>query len=189
MDKICIVKLRQRMGQAIETGEPFRNLGSDDERAMETPVLVPPRTGACGGDEARQHREDKFVESTKTAAFTLTRDQMRRLTSNPHLMSLLNGKFSGGIETVEHHDDAFVVQFQFASMIPLRLLKSSDVVQMLRISKYLLRKIVREGNLKSYKIGRLRRFLLDDILSYLQENCEVADLPCNSRNETSVRGF
>jgi excisionase family DNA binding protein len=50
----------------------------------------------------------------------------------------------------------------------VRLLKTEEVVHMLRISKGYLRKIIRQGELKSYKLGRLRRVMFDDVLSYLE---------------------
>jgi len=36
-------------------------------------------------------------------------------------------------------------------------------------------KLVKEQKIKSYKIGRLRRFSLEDILEYLTENEELAN--------------
>ena len=47
---------------------------------------------------------------------------------------------------------------------------------MLRISKSYLSKAVKEGNVKSYKFGRLRRFMLDDILSYLADHQEITEV-------------
>jgi predicted DNA-binding transcriptional regulator AlpA len=159
MDKICIVKLRKRMGHAPE-------------------VL-----------DERQRSEIKDPETGKTTALTLTREQTQDLLSNPRLMSLVNGKFAGYLKTGGRLDAPLVIQFQFASMIPLRLLKSSEVMQMLSISQHTLSKIMREGGLKSYKIGKLRRFLLDDILVYLHDNCELAGLPPDSRANAPNNGF
>jgi excisionase family DNA binding protein len=67
-----------------------------------------------------------------------------------------------------------VFKFAFEPPPAVRLLKMREVIEMLRISKGYLRKIVRRGELKSYKIGRLRRIKFDDILSYLEDSQEVA---------------
>ena len=55
----------------------------------------------------------------------------------------------------------------------MKMLTSSDVRDMLQVSRAFLTKLVRVGKLKSYKIGRLRRFSLEDILALLSESTEV----------------
>jgi len=45
---------------------------------------------------------------------------------------------------------------------------------MLQISKSFLQKLVNEKKLNSYKLGRMRRFLLEDILEYLSNDEEFA---------------
>jgi excisionase family DNA binding protein len=47
---------------------------------------------------------------------------------------------------------------------------------MLQISRSFLQKIIHEKKLNSYKLGRMRRFLLEDILEYLSSDAEVAQL-------------
>lgn len=180
MDKICIVKLRKKMGHATELGQSFRNQAWAASTARELPVLVSEQGRIQEMHDERDRPESSGDATGRTVALTLTQQQMNMLGVNPHLMSLLNSEFTTGLETIKHQGEPLVIKFQFSPMIPLRLLKSSEVVQMLRISRHYLGKIVREGKLKSYKIGLRRRFLLDDILSYLQDNCELTDLPKNS---------
>jgi excisionase family DNA binding protein len=189
MDKICIVKLRKKMGHAVEPGGSFRSHRSGASTTNELPVLVSEQFRIPAVHDERYRSERDGVAMDRTVGLTLTEQQMNALGSNPHLMSLLNGKFTGGIETIEHQGEHLVIQFQFASMIPFRLLKSSEVLQMLRISRNYLSKIVNEGKLKSYKIGKLRRFLLNDILSYLHDNCVPADLSRNSMAKTPLNGL
>lgn len=189
MDKICIVKLRKKMGHTAERGASFRSHGYEASTAHELPVLVSEQTRIQEVQDERYRSESKSDAMDRTVDLTLTEQQMNTLGSNPHLMSLLNGKFTGGFETIENQNEHLVINFQFASMIPLRLLKSSEVLQMLRISKSYLSKLVREGELKSYKIGKLRRFLIDDILSYLHDNCDLADLPRNSMDKVPQGGI
>ena len=189
MDKICIVKLRKRMEHTAEQEGSLRGPGTDAGRAAEAPVLVSKPAVLPEAPEEKHHRDIKGLEAGQAVALTLTREQMQDLASSPRLMSLLSGKFTGDFAASEPHDEPLVVQFQFASELPLRLLKSSEVVQMLRISQHYLSKVVKEGNLKSYKVGKLRRFLLDDIISYLNDNKELVDLPGNPRTGEAEEGF
>jgi len=53
------------------------------------------------------------------------------------------------------------------------MLKSEHVCQMLQISRSLLMNLVKSRKIRSYKIGRLRRFLLEDILDYLSKSEEI----------------
>ena len=52
---------------------------------------------------------------------------------------------------------------------------------MLQISRSFLQKLINEKKLNSYKLGRMRRFLLEDILEYLSNDVEFAQL--NNNNE------
>ena len=74
---------------------------------------------------------------------------------------------------MQHRDEPIVIKFEFESIPPVRLLKVEEVMQMLRISKSSLNKMIREGMLKSYRFGRLRRIMLADILSYLEDHQAV----------------
>jgi excisionase family DNA binding protein len=189
MDKICIVKLRKNMDHTVEHGESFGSHGCEASTTSELPVPVSGRTRMQVVHDERYRSEINGAAMERTVGLTLTKQQMNTLGSNPHIMSLLNSKFTGGLETIEQQDEHLVIKFQFTSMIPLRLLKSSEVVQMLRIGKNCLSKLVREGKLKSYKIGKLRRFLIDDVLSYLHDNCAFTDLPSNSVAKVSHSGI
>ena len=53
------------------------------------------------------------------------------------------------------------------------MLKSIHVCQMLQIGKSTLMTLVKSRKIRSYKIGRLRRFLLEDILDYLSKSEET----------------
>ena len=53
------------------------------------------------------------------------------------------------------------------------MLTSQHVCQMLQISKSLLMNLVKAGKIRSYKIGKLRRFLLEDILDYLSKSEDI----------------
>jgi excisionase family DNA binding protein len=56
------------------------------------------------------------------------------------------------------------------------MLAPNQVCQMLQVSRSFLQKIIHENKVKSYKLGRMRRFLLEDILEYLSNDAEVTQL-------------
>jgi excisionase family DNA binding protein len=189
MNKICIVKLRKRMGQAAEPEQSFGSRACDAGIVNELPVLACEQTGIQPMQAERDCSEKNNTGRGKQVTLTLTEQQMRDLGSNPHVMSRLSGEFTAGPRTIERNGAPLVIQFQFAATMPLQMLKTGEVMQMLRISKNYLGKVVREGKLKSYKVGKLRRFLLDDILSYLCENCSPTDFPGNSIKRRPIKGF
>ena len=189
MNKICIVKLRKKMEQALAPGQTFSSHVCEANRVNELSILVSEQAKIQEMHDKEGCSESKGSAAVETVTLALTKQQMNALRSNPQLTSLLTSEFIGGVKTIEHQGVPLVIKFQFSATIPLRLLKSSEVLQMLRISKSCLSKIVREGKLKSYKIGNRRRFLLDDILSYLHDNCELTDLLRNSMVKTPGSGL
>lgn len=50
------------------------------------------------------------------------------------------------------------------------MLDSKGVCQMLQVSRSFLSRLIRTEQIKSYKMGRLRRFLLEDVLEYLSQS-------------------
>ena len=179
MEKICIAKLRQRMaypghrdkafGQETRSGEERRLTGCSFEAYDEN-------------DNAGR----KTDTADRTISLLLTQEQMGTLRSNRHLASLLSGEHAKGFAAMQHRDEPIVIKFEFESIPPVRFMKVEEVIQMLRISKSNLNRIVKEGKLKSYKFGRLRRIMLTDILSYLEDHREVtATRPQTSESKPS----
>jgi excisionase family DNA binding protein len=74
------------------------------------------------------------------------------------------------IKKVESEDGKIILNLNFASVQSQRMLTSADVCIMLKISKYLLQRLIREKEIRCYKIGKLKRFLLEDILTYIQRS-------------------
>jgi excisionase family DNA binding protein len=178
MDKICIVKLRKKMtnlatldqecGQGNRVGEGQTVPGSSFPGAENRgPRGVQDRNGMTDGEKDAADR---------TVSLMLTPEQMRALQSNPNLTSFLNGEPAKGFAAATHRDERIVFQFAFEPAPPVRLLKMEEVVHMLRISKGYLTKIIRQGELKSYKLGRLRRIMFDDVLSYLEGSQEFTNI-------------
>jgi len=60
-----------------------------------------------------------------------------------------------------------VFNFRLKTDDTLKLLTMDQVGQMLQVSKSFLIRLVKEKKIRSYKFGRLRRFLLTDVIDYL----------------------
>jgi excisionase family DNA binding protein len=101
------------------------------------------------------------------------------------LMSVFNGELTGGVE-LKYRDDPITIKFEFEPLAPVRLLMSEEVEQMLRISNGYLKTIVKDGKLKSYKIGKGRRYMLEDVLSYLQESLNSYGSPQDTLRAETV---
>ncbi len=66
--------------------------------------------------------------------------------------------------------------FHLSKPESIRLLKTDQVCEMLQVSRRYLTKLIRDKKIKSYKMGGLRRFSLDDVLMFLTES---EDIPKN----------
>jgi excisionase family DNA binding protein len=66
----------------------------------------------------------------------------------------------------------------------LKMLKPEQVCQMLQISKTFLVKLVKKKTLRSYKFGRLRRFLLADVIDYMTRSEDILGQGSKNNNET-----
>ncbi len=59
---------------------------------------------------------------------------------------------------------------------PMKLLTSEQICDMLQISASTLKRLLRAGAFKSYRIGRLRRFAAEDLFGYLSKNIQIKGL-------------
>jgi excisionase family DNA binding protein len=164
MEKICIVKLRKKMGSTAPPPDGFGQAfpSAEDEN--------PP--GPRGGEDATDGGAGPQDASPRTFCLTLTPEQTRSLRSEPRLISSLGDRPADRLQAARSPDEKLIIQLKFESVAPLRLLKIDEVVEMLRIGRGYVHKLIREGKLKGYRFGRLRRVLLDDVLSYLEGNRE-----------------
>jgi excisionase family DNA binding protein len=178
MDKICIVKLRKKMtnpatleeecGQGNRAGEGQTMSGLSFSGAE--------NRGTCGVHDRNGMTDREKDAANRTVSLMLTPEQTRVLHSNPNLLSFFNGAAAKGFSAAKQRDETIVFKFAFEPVPPVRLLKMEEVVHMLRISKGYLTKIIRQGELKSYKLGRLRRIMFDDVLSYLEGSQEFTNI-------------
>ena len=184
MDKICIVKLRKNMTDPVALGQ---NCGLGNREGEGQPVSASPPPAAEDRDVSGVLDRSKTADGEKEAAdgtvsLLLTPEQMRVLQLNTNLSWCFNGAAAKGLAAITLLDETIVLKIAFEQPPPVRLLKVEEVVHMLRISRGYLTKIIRRGELKSYKLGRLRRIKFDDVLSYLEGSQEFT----NFRQRASI---
>ncbi len=181
MEKICIVKLRKKLTNPIDVDPECGqgpNAGSGPLMKglslANTNTLPKPEAYAGSSDDP-----DSIHAVDETVSLLLTRDQIRSLQTNPRMASLMGTASAGRIEAFSSRDEAVVVMLELPALSPVRLLKVDEVTRMLRVSKGYLYKIIKQGELRSYRFGRhgrLQRIMLEDVLSYLEDNREFADI-------------
>ena len=170
MGKICIVKRRKReeqVGSGPSDGADLYMLERHDFEGLKSP------DGSCLTwshpllDGVSEPEDQKF-------SMELTPAQTAVVHSHSCFKLLLGAEAEGSGVNVQRTEEGNVVfNFYFRQVYFAKMLTSADVCSMLQISKAFLSRLVKGGGLKSYKIGRLRRFSLEDILAHLGEGKEV----------------
>jgi excisionase family DNA binding protein len=92
-----------------------------------------------------------------------------------------------GVERPVIEDGRIVFNFRLKTDDTLKMLTVSQVSQMLQISKSFLIRLVKAKKIKSYKFGRLRRFLLTDVIDYLSFSEDQVVSP--KKNQPNGKGF
>jgi excisionase family DNA binding protein len=105
----------------------------------------------------------------------MTKEQSVLLQQSEYIKELLNGtKSDPALDIKITPDGRLSLNYRFNDSLLLRMLAPNQVCQMLQVSRSFLQKLVHENRIKSYKLGRMRRFLLEDILEYLSNDAEFA---------------
>ena len=119
-------------------------------------------------------RGDVAGPDDQKLSIELTPTQADAVKSHAYFKILLGGEVDGSSVDVQRSDDGEVIfNFYFKQIYLPRMLTALDVCSMLQVSRTFLARLVRAGKMKSYKIGRLRRFSLEDILAHISESTEV----------------
>jgi excisionase family DNA binding protein len=200
MDKICIVKRRREYAQPeIKVSQPAAPRADAPEVvvhnvAIETKIEIPepkrePRTSIASEtaaenlvtEDSLSPDEKKLIQeiagnASSVISITLTREQSALLMQSSYIQELLNGrKKDPAMDVKLTADGRLALNYKYTESFLLRMLTAHQVCQMLQISRSFLQKLVNDNKIKSYKIGRLRRFMLEDILDYLSNDEEFAD--------------
>jgi excisionase family DNA binding protein len=168
MEKICIV--RRRIQNPVLPEQLHYKIDMKEAKLGEIPDL---RSVVSDGN-GKQHispfrsavRDDDHI-----IRIQLTPDQCKVVQSNGCLNHFF-GKILGNIDLdLERYEDGQIVfNFHLKQVQKADMLDSKKVCQMLQVSRSFLMRLVKAERIKSYKLGKLRRFLLDDVLEYLSQS-------------------
>jgi excisionase family DNA binding protein len=175
MEKLCIVKRRSRPEErgedsttTIVSQEPETIVQERDVREIANEP-VQERTNSFN-----VHDGDTLIfkevtgEEEQIFSIELTPKQSQVVQSMNCIKDLLSGKHHGVKMSMEQMGDGKTAfNFHFKPVYTTRMLNAQDVAVMLQISKSMLYRLVKEKDIKSYKVGKLRRFLLEDVVEYL----------------------
>ena len=103
-------------------------------------------------------------------SFNLTSEQSELIRSNEHLKSFTDHETKSFVLNMKKAEDQTVFNFHFGEAESMKLLKTKEACRVLQVSTSFLMKLVKGKRIKSYKLGRLRRFSFQSILDYLSEN-------------------
>jgi len=175
MEKFSIVK-RRKKGSLGPFGERPPKIGIQtlsEHELIEIPSSVLKRS-SNNVEEETFALDESDEEINETISINLTPEQYDLVKSSRYVKYFLNGDSSGvSLDMQKQRDGQIIFNFQFKKVDTVKMLKSGHVCQMLQISSSSLMNLVKSKKIKSYKIGRLRRFLLQDILDYLSRSEDV----------------
>ena len=171
MEKICIVKRRKKDRKVEQdTSNGIEEVVLQDRKKHEVPLHT-----ETDNEIAKRKADPIFEEVTgqeeKSFSLELTPEQSGSIQSIASIQEILNESDFGVKLNVQHKEDGGVFfNFHFEPLYMARMLDSKGVCEMLQISKSLLSSLVKKKEIKSYKIGNLRRFSLEDVLEYLNKS-------------------
>ncbi len=72
----------------------------------------------------------------------------------------------------------------FKNAFPFKMLKTRDVSEILQVSSSTVQRLAKTGAIKAYRVGRAKRFSLEDVMAYLSATCETGNFSIFSANVT-----
>lgn len=200
MEKICIVKRRREYTQPevkvtvtqpeiSETITPEvvvssvnikKNIVFPDKKIQEIIETIAPELVISSVNiESNIELPDKKVveefidNSSSVISIIMTKEQSSLLQQSEYIKELLSGaKNDPAMDIKITPDGRLSLNYRFNDSLLIRMLAPNQVCQMLQVSRSFLQKLIHENKVKSYKLGRMRRFLLEDILEYLSNDAE-----------------
>ncbi|MGZ3592698.1 MAG: helix-turn-helix domain-containing protein [Syntrophales bacterium] len=177
MEKISIVRRRRN-----EDFEPREQRQSDaDSQLLHGRELIEIPSGVLNQNpKSAKEEPHRLGESDKdineAISVNLTPEQFDLVKSNRYVNYFLNGDSTGvSLDIQKHTEGQIIFNFQFKKVDIVKMLKAKHVCQMLQISNSLLVNLVKSKKMRSYRVGRLRRFLLQDVLDYLSKSEELIE--------------
>jgi excisionase family DNA binding protein len=151
LEKFCIVKRRK---QGLE--DPFPSFLPIREEKPDSWQNTPSPT------QENNSKEEPVL------SLNLTPMQGRAIRSGG-ILPILGTETPKTFNIDLHHEEDGSIIFNF-HLHDFMMLNPLQVCQMMQISRSLLNRMILEKRIKSYKIGRLRRFFLNDIIENLSES-------------------
>ncbi|MCF6149515.1 MAG: helix-turn-helix domain-containing protein [Candidatus Kuenenia sp.] len=156
MEKLCIVK-RRKQGFLENNFNALSVLSGNTDIHSE-------------GDSTIQ---ESLNDDNNVITFRLTQEQCNVVKSNEYVNSLMNTASNDSLLNLRQQGTGQIIfKFYLEKPDSLKMLKPRQVCQMLQISKSFLKKLILKQKIKSYKLGKLRRVSMDDVLDYLAKNVE-----------------
>jgi excisionase family DNA binding protein len=148
MEKFCIVKRRR---QGIQGPFPF-------------PVLEEETSPRFNGFNL-----SRKINSREEPSLSLGSVPKQSRTIRSGEIQLLGTEITKSLNLNLHQEEDGSIVFNFHLDLDhnLTMLKADQVCRMMQISRHLLNRLVKENKINSYKVGRLRRFSLNDIIEAL----------------------
>ncbi len=174
MDKISIVKRRQQYSNKQQTHTiRIEEKGTSPEEEYDPEkTLVLNRQDVCPEEKKVAELPD---DSGHIVSIAMTEEQSKILQANEQINKILMGvKKDPALELKRTADGRIIFNYRFNKAVPVKMLRPDQVCEMLQISRGFLIRMVNEKKINSYKFGRLRRFLLEDILNFLLKNEEAS---------------
>jgi excisionase family DNA binding protein len=181
MEKLCIVKRRSRPEERGE--DSTTTIVSQEQETIVEEQDVQQIDNEPTLEKANSfnvHDGDTLIfkevagEEEQIFSIQLTPQQSQVVQSMNCIKDLLSGKHHGVKMSMEQTTDGKTAfNFHFKPVYTTRMLNAQDVAVMLQVSKSMLYRLVKEKELKSYKVGKLRRFLLEDVVEYLSGSIQT----------------
>jgi excisionase family DNA binding protein len=151
LEKFCIVKRRKQ--------------GLDDPFPSLLPII-----GEKPDSWPDTHSPKKEINSKEEPVLSLNLTPMQgRAIRSGGILPILDTETPKTFNIDLHHEEDGSIIFNF-HLHNFMMLNPLQVCQMMQISRSLLNRMILENRIKSYKIGRLRRFFLNDIIENLSES-------------------
>ncbi len=180
MEKLCIVKRRSKPAQQGEDSTAAlvseEKVAIQEQGIRELPQVPRVEPVADINISDGDHLIFKEVAGNEEQIFSieLTPQQSRVVQSMNCIKDLLSGKHHGVKMSMEETNDGKTAfNFHFKPVYTTRMLNTRDVALMLQISNSMLYRLIKEKEIKSYKVGQLRRFLLEDVVQYLSNSMKM----------------
>ena len=172
MEKLCIVKRRQQYWQ-VKDNQAMQN--SQSSTLKSNGLMGNTIAGDITSYLRQRIVEDFNYYSGHVVSITMNQEQTNMLQKSEYMKELLDGTIKDAAFNIKRNADGLMLlNLRFNESPLMRMLRINQVCEILQISRSFLTRMIRDKKIKSYKVGRLRRFLWADVLEYLQSNEQLS---------------